>query len=592
MNTDQFLSLSLLAVMLILFIWERWRYDIVALLGLLIAYFLGLVDTPDLFSGFGHPAVITVAFVLILSYGLSSSGAMEGLSGLLIRFSQSPIQHIGILLLMGAFLSMFINNVGALALLMPVALHSIRGTSLTPSHILMPLAFGTILGGMATLIGTPPNIIISTYRERILGSGYEMFDFFPVGGLVALTGIGFMATLGWRFLKARTSSTRKLLSIESYVFEVTLAGNSPLLGKTINDLDDILSQYQIIIAALIHKNQKFLIPPRHHLLDKDDILILEGTHIEVDRFVTKYHLEWSGTGNASQHLLNDPYSQTLECVVSTQSPLIGETVEQAQLKYMYGVNVLAVSRQGQPHRGKIRSMRFQIGDVLLLHGAEEDIQDIAQRLHCLPLATQSIRFGHRKFGKHALAIFSGAILLTTFKICPLQVSFGLGVIAMVFFKIVPIRDLYEGIDWSIIFLIGTMIPLGHLLETTGTTRLISEFILNYVGTSSFPLVITILMIITMCLSDILNNSATAILMAPIAQNIAIVMDANPDPFLIAVAIGSSCAFLTPIGHQNNALVLGPGGYRFSDYWRIGLPLEILILLVAVPLITVFWPLQK
>ena len=591
MAVEQYLVIGIMTTVLGLFIWGRWRYDVVALMALLTSSVTGLVPSDQLFTGFGHPATITVAFVLVLSYGLTKSGAVEGVVRLVSPLSGIPSLHIAALIFIAALLSMFMNNVGALALLMPIAIQSTVKAGRSPSTVLMPLSFGSILGGLVTLIGTPPNIIIASYRQQTLGEPFHMFDFAPVGGVIAFTGILFLALIGWRWVKIRkTNAGTSLFEIESYLFEIKLSQDSELKGKSIRELEELLEEPDITIAALIHKRQYYPVPPKRHALATNDILILEGPQDEIDKLVSKYGLALLSAENARQAIFHSEDTVMMEVVLAPGSTLNGKTLEQIRFKARYGVNLLALSREGKSLRGRLRKLQLRVGDVLLLHGENEHVEEMIGKLKCYPLAERGVAFGKRKHAMPALGIFGVCIALSAIGVLPIQTTLGIAVILMVLFQIVPVRELYDGIDWPVIVLLGAMIPVGGALESTGTTQIIADGLLYLAGDISIVVILTTILVITMTLSDILNNAATAILMAPIAKTIAESAGVNPDPFLMAVAVGASCAFLTPIGHQNNALVMGPGGYRFGDYWRIGLPLEMLIVVVAIPLILLVWPL--
>lgn len=591
MTPDQIAILVILVAVLGLFVWGRWRYDIVALMALFACALLGLVPADQVFSGFGHPATITVAFVLVLSYGLSKSGAMEGIVKLVSPLAAIPSLHIAALTTIAAVLSMFMNNVGALALLMPVAIQSSSKTGQSPGAVLMPLSFATMLGGMATLIGTPPNVIIAAYRADVLGHPYGMLDFAPVGGAVALAGVLFMALLGWRLVPVRKSvSGTALLDIGSYLFEVKVLKDSGLKGKTIEELGDILDALDVSLTSLTHKKQYYPVLPRQYQLETNDLLILKGKQEDIDKLVSKYGLALLGADNAKDAVLHSAGTMVMEAVIAPGSRLDGRTVSQVRFKANYSVNLLAVSQRGVHRLGRLRELTLQVGDVLLIHGDKDSLEDAITKFDCFPLVERGVGFGKRRLALPALGIFGAAIALSAAGFMPVTVALGCAMVLFTLVNIIPPRELYDGINWPVIVLLGAMIPVGGALENTGLTLLLAHGLLALAGDVSVILTLVLVLIITMTLSDILNNAATVILMAPIARSIAEISQVNPDPFLMAVAIGASCAFLTPIGHQNNAMIMGPGGYRFGDYWRIGLPLEILIVAVAIPLILYVWPL--
>ena len=592
MNFDQTILSLILLALLVLLVWGRWRYDIVALGALFTASLFGLVPQAELFSGFGNPATITVVLVLIVSFGLTKSGAVEFVTDFIEPVVDNPFLHISALTFLAAFLSMFMNNVGALALLMPIAIQSTKKAGRSPATVLMPLSFGSILGGLVTMIGTPPNILIANYRQQVTGESFSMFDFAPVGGGIALCGIAFMLLLGWRLVKVRVQSAGlELFKVEEYLFELKVTNESDLLGQTIKQFKQTLESNKMDLLSIIHKGDRFqnIYHYRGHELANNDLLMLQGSHADMDDFATTHKLEMVSAENARDEILHSEDSQIMEIVVTPQSTIVGRTPPEIRFNRRYGVNLLAASRSGSPHQGRLREFKFETGDVLLLHGDVDELHEGITKMDCYPLAQRHLDIKRPAKATLALGIFILAISMAASGLVSIQLALGLATVAMALLNIVPVREFYNGVDWSVVILLGAMIPVGAALETTGTATLLVDGLLSIASGLSPVVIIAFILIITMTVSDVLNNAATAILMAPIAFNIAGALELNPDAFLMAVAVGASCAFLTPIGHQNNALIMGPGGYKFSDYWRVGLPLEIVIVLVAVPLLLACWP---
>ena len=594
MSFEQIAILALIGAILILFIWGRWRYDLVAFTALLAAVIIGLVEPMEAFVGFGHPAVVTVAAVLIISRALSNSGLIDLLAkGLDPAAERGKSMHIGFIGSISALLSAFINNVGALALLMPVALKSAAKVKRSPGFILMPLAFASILGGTTTLIGTPPNIIIANYRARISGEPFSMFDFTPVGAVVTLVGLLFVAFLGWRLIPAARRAKQgddSLFEIEAYVTELSVPEESPLLGKGRAQIESAFEKFEIEFVGLIRQRQRIHSATWRGRIVAGDVLVLEAAPEGIDKAVSSLGLELVGSGaEVSEDLKSDEVA-LVEAVVSPAGMIENRTASGVRLRGRFGVNLLAVSRQGRPMKTRLHTMRLRAGDVLLLQGPTDQMPTILNDIGCLPLAERDLRIGKPERAWLSLAVFVAAIIFMSLGLVAAPIALGLAAMAMLFLNVASLREAYDSINWPVIVLLGAMIPIGGALETTGATDLITESILSIGGDVSPILVLTILLIVTMTLSDIVNNAATAVIMAPIAYGLAERLQVNADAFLMAVAIGASCAFLTPIGHQNNTLILGPGGYRFGDYWRMGLPLEILITAVSVPMILWVWPL--
>jgi len=595
MTTAQLGIFALLFGLLVLLIWGRWRYDVVAFLALIVAVVSGLVPVDLAFSGFGHPATITVAFVLIISRALASSGAVDWVAGLVRPAAARTSTHIAALSSLAAALSGFMNNVGTLGLLMPVALQTARKAKRPAALVLMPLSFGSILGGLVTLIGTPPNIIIASIRGEMTGVPFSMFDFTPVGAITALAGLAFVALVGWRLVPAEAAeraASEDLFDIENYLAELKVSEDSKALGLTMAQIDAMTPDIDALLLGIIRGERLLTQRNRWAPVQPGDHLLIEGAPEELDKFAAALGLEL-GTrpaGAKARNPLKIEDATVVEAVIGPQSRLDGQTVQSQRLIGRHEFVLLAVSRQGKPHRGRLRSFRFQVGDVLLLHGEAERVPDALAAFGCLPLAERGVSLGKRGAAPTLTALFAAAILASSFGLLPIAVSLGAAIIAMVLLGLLPLRELYEGIDWPVIVLLGALIPVGGALESTGGTEIVANAILRLTAGGSPAVILVLVMVVTMTLSDLLNNAATAVVMAPIGAGIAARLGVSADPFLMAIAVAASCAFLTPIGHQNNALIMGPGGYRFGDYWRMGLPLEIVILAVSIPAILWVWPL--
>ena len=592
MTGEQITLFAILGVALVLFAWGRLRYDVVAVIALLAAVLTGLVPAGEAFMGFGHPAVITVAAVLILSRALRHSGIVEWAARSLQPLTVQPTLHVFTISGLGAICSAFMNNVGALALILPVALKSAFDRGRPASHLLMPLSFGTLLGGLITLIGTPPNIIIASVRADETGEAFSMFDFTPVGLSVAVIGVLFIAFVGWRLLPVRTEQEERietLFHIEDYITEVKLPEDSPLVGQRIVELE-AMGQENVAVVALFRRKERMLAPSGFLRLQAGDVLILEADTATLRRLVEEARLDIVGAGGMTAENLRSERVGILEAVITPGSRLEGRTARSARLHTRFGINLLGVAREGQAISERLGHIRFTAGDVLLLQGERTAMPDALAALGCLPLAEREIVLGRQAPRFLSLIAFALSILVIVLGLLPPQIAFVAAAAALVALGEINLRELYETIDWSIIVLLGALIPVGAALETTGGSSVIAGPLLALRGDLPLWALLGLLMIITMLLSDVMNNAATAVLMAPIGITIARGLDASIDPFLMAVAIGASSTYLTPIGHQSNLLVMGPGGYKFGDYWRMGLPLDLMIVAVAVPTIVFFWPL--
>jgi di/tricarboxylate transporter len=569
------------------------RYDLVAFMALTAAVVLGVVPKDQAFSGFGHPATIIIALVLVVSKGLSNSGVVERIAKQLTRWSHSLQAHITVMAGIAAGLSAVMNNVAALALLMPVDIDAAIKAKRSPALTLMPLSFATILGGMITLIGTPPNIIVAEFRQQAMGRSFAMFDFAPVGLACAVAGVLFVATIGWRLLPAeirQLKSAQKLIDVSEYVAELHVPEDSPAVGQRVRDLDTVAEENDVAIVGLIRQGKRLPGQARVMEVNAGDMLVVEAVPKAMDKLVGVLKLKYQAKGRDTGSLGSDDMS-LLQVVVPGGARIEGRSAYALRLQARFDVTLLGVSREGRQFRERVRHLELRAGDVLLLFGPGEMLAEISSWLGTLPLAgAKDLALIKRHKAWLAAGLFAAAIILASTGLLYLPVALAIVVAAYVLFNILPARQVYDSIEWPVIVLLGSMIPLGAALESSGGTGLVADAITGLAEGYSPVVVLTLLMIVTMTLSDVMNNTATAVIAAPIALDIAGRLQVNPDPFLMAVAVAASCAFLTPIGHKNNTLILGPGGYRFGDYWRMGLPLEVLVIVVSIPMILWVWPL--
>jgi di/tricarboxylate transporter len=594
MTGDQISLFALLFFVFVFLIWGRWRYDLVAFIALIAAVLLGLVPTAEAFSGFGHPATVIIALVLVVSRGLMNSGAIDLLARFVADGGRSLWLHISTMALVAGLLSAIMNNVAALALLMPLDIQAAQKAKRSPSLTLMPLSFAAILGGMITLIGTPPNIVVSEFRNDALGEPFKMFDFAPVGIACAVVGIAYVALIGWRLLpKARQSqdSSRDLAAVADYIVEVRVPEGSKAIDQKVAELMEQAEEFEAVIVGLVRDGRRRPGLARYETIAADDILVLQTSPDAIDGAVGGLGLEYvrRDDDKPTAPLVADDVGLS-EVVVPEGARIQGRSALSLGLLFRYGVTLLGVSRQGRRFTQRVRKLDIEAGDILLLLGPSERLSYVINWLGCLPLRERGLKVIQRDKAYMTIAIFATAILLASFGIVYLPIALAAAAAAMVLLQIVPLRQIYESIEWPVIVLLGSMIPIGAALEAGGGTQLIANGIVDL--TAGYPawVVLGLLVVVTMTLSDVMNNTATAVIAAPIAVDMATRLNANPDPFLMGVAVAASCAFLTPIGHKNNTLIMGPGGYRFGDYWRMGLPLEILIILISVPTIMIVWPL--
>ena len=642
MNSAQITILAILLATMVLFFWGRWRHDMVAGAALLACVLTGLLPAEQAFEGFSHPAVVTVALVLVLSKGLQNSGAVDGLTRVLLPTQAGPTLSIAALTATGAALSAFMNNVGALALLMPVAIQMAQRQQIAPGKVLMPLSFGTILGGMTTLIGTPSNLIVSGFRKSNGHSGFNMFDFTPVGLTVAVVGIAFVTLIGWRLVPGRKQASGGSFDSGAYITEARVAEDSKADGMTLREVEEALGSDDVQVLGLIRNSVRVSRPNPRRRTRVGDILLLEaeaetltkalsGLGLKLEeakatieekakaeeekakadeqKEVQKKEQQVEESAKADAHpesevkaAVSDKKANEespsdinddlvlMELAVLPNSSLLGRNALGIQLRSRHGINLLAISRQGGRSVKRLRAQAFRAGDLLMMQGAPEAIAEFAASYGCVPLAERDLSISNKKQALLATAIMAGSVLVAALGWLPAAVAFAAGVLVSMVVRTVPARQVYNAVDWPVIVLLGALIPVAEVMESTGTAGLIADFLLHTVAQGHAVVALVLILVVTMNLSDLMNNAATAAVMCPIAIGTASQLGVSMDPFLMAVAVGSSCAFLTPIGHQNNTLILGPGGFRFGDYWRLGLPVDVLVILVAVPMLLWVWPL--
>jgi len=589
--TPQIAAIYLIIVVsLILFALNRWRYDVISLLVLIVIVLFGLIPAENAFLGFSNSAVITVAAVLVLTKGLQNSGLVEMIGEHLVKLKGGIMVQLAALTGIVTFLSAIMNNVGAVALLMPVAIHIARKKEIPVSLLLMPMAFAAHFGGMSTLIGTPTNLITSSFREEAIGIPYKMFDFTLLGVGLSIASILAIVLVGWRLLPKRKGqkSAKEIFNIEAYITEVILPESSPLVGLTLQDIGRF-SENHVHVLSVVRKGERRVALPPDTVFHPNDILLIRTDTEHLETLLTKTGLELVGSRKIEQEELETSDMTVMEVVIKSNSMFENNSAFGLDLRRRYGVNLLAVSRQGSFLRARLDRIQLKAGDVLLLQGHPETLKESLQVFGCLPLAERGLRIGRPKRIILTLVIFVSVLLLAGFNVMSVSIAFALGVVIMVMAKLVTLKEAYESVDWPVIILIGTQIPIGEALEATGGAQLIAETILRAQNWLPPIWMLILVLIVTMGLSDIVKNAAAVVLMAPIVISLAQGLGVSIDPFLMAIIVGSSSAFLTPFGHQSNVLVMGPGGYKFGDYWKMGLILEAVVLAVGIPLILMLFP---
>lgn len=603
MTGEQVQLFSVFGVVLAMLLWGRFRHDLVAAGGLLLAVVLGLVPSDDAFSGFSNPAVVVVALVLIVSRAFENSGALALVTRGLVREDRGVGAHIALVGGIGALLSGFVNNVAALALLMPLDMKAARAAGRPPSLTLMPLAFATVLGGMVTLIGTPPNIVASGIRREKLGEPYQMFDFAPVGLAIALAGVTFVALMGRRLLVARADPAPLSNRAASFKAELEVPEESPAIGRTAFELDDDAERADVLVLGMQRGGRSYYGRARRMELQQGDVLLVEGATDAIAEFIKLVGLHQAekdedaadapvdaDSGENGEKRKPAPALTIVEAVARTDSRLAGRSAIEIDLRRRFGVTLLGISRAGAFVEGSVRERVVDPGDLLLLAGPGAANSTTLDQLGLIAVVEASVAPVSRVKIAVAIGLFAAAVIAATAGLLSFTIAIAIAVAGYAATNLVPARQFYEQIEWPVVVMLACLLPIGTAFDRLGGTALVADAILWATQGQPAVVALVVLMVAVMTLSDVLNNVATMVIAGPLAIELALRLEVNPDTFLMGAAIAASCAFLTPIGHQNNTLVMGPGGYRFSDYWRMGLPLEIVVLAVGVPALLVFWPL--
>lgn len=590
---EQGFVFAILAAAVALFIWDRWRYDLVAMAALMAAVAAGVVSPRDAFSGFSDDIIIIVGSALVVSAAVARSGIAEVLMRHLAPWLTTAESQIAVLAFLVAVMSAFMKNIGALAILMPIAFQISKRTGQPVSRLLMPMSFAALLGGLMTLIGTSPNIIASRMREEILGTPFSMFDFMPVGLALTVVGIVFL-TFGWRLLpkpQKSAASPDELFSVEGYQAEVRVPADSPFVNKTVQDFEEA-GDGEVTVGAIIREGGHRYVPSGHWLILAEDVLVLLCDAHALARIVKQAKLELRHDKDIAGSAPKDEDFVIVEAVIKPDSVMIDRTAANMRLRDWYGVNLLALSQHGRTPSSLLARARFRAGNLAVVRVRVDEMSERLAILGLLPLAERRVRLGPEPRPWLAPGILALAMVLAGSGMTTVAVAFFGAAVVILLCKALTMKEAYDAIEWPILILLGALIPVSEALRTTGGSELIAGWLA--VGTHYLPPMgsLALIMMVAMAVTPFLNNAATVLLMVPIGASLAARLGLNPDPFLMAVAVGAACDFLTPIGHQCNTLVMGPGGYRFTDYWRLGLPLSVLVLALGVPLIALVWPLTN
>ena len=587
MTFHQWLSVGMLVGMMALFVWGRFRYDVTAVVSLLVAVAIGVVAPKDAFSGFSDDIVIIVGAALVLSAAVQRSGAVEIAMGWIAgRVRHVPTQLLALTAAVG-FSSALVKNVGALAMLMPVAFQMARKTNASPSVFLMPMAFASLLGGLTTLIGTSPNIIVSKVRMEMTGQPFGMFDYLPTGLTLLVLGLVFLR-FAYRLLPSDRRPHRSLgetLNISGYVTQATVPRACEAVGETLAEFEERHGG-EVQVSGLVRGDMPGAVTPAAHIM-ADDVLILSGQPDALERVIAIDGLYLVGSGDGQKSARDE--IGVIEAVVNTDATMIGRTARLLELRERFGINLIAVSRQGEMLVRKLGDIVFQPGDVVVLQGSLAALPEQISQLGALPLAQRPIRLGSARKLWLPLTILAAALIATASGAVPVALGFFAAAALVVVTGALPVSAAYQAVEWPILIMLGALIPVSAALQQTGASHVIAEELAHIASALPPWGAVALILVAAMAITPFLNNAATVLVMAPIAGVFAHDLGYRPEAFLIATAVGAGCDFLTPIGHQCNTLVLGPGGYRFSDYARLGAPLSLLVVIVGTPLILWIWP---
>ena len=591
LTTGQMAAILIVVIMLAFFVWDRIRFDVVAITALLVAILAGIVPSEEAFSGFSDQVIVVIASVLVVSKAIARSGVLDRIVRRMLKGVDTPSVQIAVLAGAVALLSAFVKNVGTLGIFMPIAIQVARRSKQSPSIYLMPLAFASLIGGTITQIGTSPNLLISTVREDLGGQPFRLFDYAWVGLPLTILVVAFL-TFGWRLLpkdRKGAPTMAERFKIEDYTTELTVGAASPFIGKTVGDLEKA-GDGDVVVIGVIREGGHIYIPSPNWPLYAGDIVTIQAEQSAVKQLLDETKLDLAHARALTQTKSAPDDLTTVEAIVTADSPLVGHTPRNFALRRRFDVNVLAVSRAGQRHAAQLQSHAFEAGDVVVVQGWEKSVQGTLAELGLLPLADRSLALGAASHGLVPLAILALAMILISFKAVTVAVGFFAAAVAVVLLKQISLKDAYEAIEGPIIVLLAALIPIAHSLQSTGVTDIIGQNIAAVGAQVPGMLALGMMLAAAQVLTPFLNNAAAVLMLGPVAGAVAKSLGYNADPFLMAVAVGCACDFLTPIGHQNNLLVMGPGGYRFGDYWRLGMPLSLIVLIIGTPLIAFAWPL--
>ncbi|MDH3944732.1 MAG: SLC13 family permease, partial [Anaerolineae bacterium] len=591
LTQENILVLAILAVAVILFVSERLRVDLIAMMVLITLSLTGLVTIEEAFSGFASPAVITVWSVYIVSGALFRTGVADRLANFMLRLAgENYLRLLFVIMLTIGVMSSFMNNIGAVAILLPAVVSVARKIDVAPSKLLIPMAFTSLLGGKMTLIGTPPNILATSIMETYGGiEPFGFFDFTPMGAIVLGVGILYFLLIGNRLLPNRTpgGDLSKAYHIRDYLSEVRIAEKSELIGQTLAE-SQLGREYDLNVVQIQRAEERLLVPSHEPVLMVGDILLVQGNSPNILKASEALGLEAVHEWKFDE--LSEGSQTMIEVTLSPGSHMVGKTLKKSDFRARYGLTVLAIQHHGESVTTNLADIPLDFGDALLIQGPEDRIAQLRRDKEFLILETPPMETRRTRKAPLAILILAGVLLAVSFRVLHVSSAMLIGAVLMVLTRVLDMDEAYEAIQWKSVFLIAGMLPMGIAMQNSGTAQFLAEKIVELVGSWGTVAVMMGIFLMTALTTEVMSNAAATVLVTPIAIDAARSLDANPQTFVMAVVIAAATSFLMPIGHQANVLVFGPGGYKFGDYTKVGVWLNIIIFFVVLIFLPLIWPL--
>lgn len=572
----------------VLFGTERVPVDVVALLVLCALLLSGVLTTGEGMVGFGSPATLTVAAMFVLSAGLSQTGALTALGQALIRHGKNETWLLVLVMLGTAVVSPFINNTAAVAVFLPLVVAAARSRKVAPSKLLIPLSFASQFGGVCTLVGTSTNLVVNAFAETAGLRGFSLFEFAGLGAIMVVSGTVYFLLVGRHLLPERgPSQLTEAYDLGEYITELRVMPDSPLVGKTVTESK--LGEAHDITVLEILRGERAIWSLRSEALVGGDVLLVRGEVKELFKLKEAMGLEMEPQFRLEDSSLKGGEMEMVEAVVAPRSDLVGRTLRKIDFYWRYKSVVLALHRRGHALRKQVASVRLRVGDALLLLGPRETIARLRDDQNFILLGPRRDVAVDRRGAPVALGIVGAVMLLVALKLLPVATAALLGCAAMALARCIRPEDAYRAIDWRVIILLAGVFPLGLAIEKTGAARMLVDGALEIARGAPPEAVLCCLYVMTAVLTEVMSNNAAAAILAPVAISTAAGLGLDPRPFLVAVTFAASTSFATPVGYQTNTMVYNAGGYRFADFLRVGIPLNILFCVLATIFIPRFWP---